>query len=174
MKATVVQPESEIAHANLAAVSRRRGLLREAEREYGEALRSDPNYVPALVGLGTLEIQRQSPGKAIEPLQKAVLLSPDSVPAVLALARAQRLSGQLREAAETLARAKDLGAADLWNEDGVVLAESGRPAEAVEAFAKAVEKAPDVAAYRANHDRASAVASFLRDANLTPQRSPST
>jgi tetratricopeptide (TPR) repeat protein len=168
MKATVVQPESEIAHANLAAVSRRRGLLREAEREYGEALRSDPNYVPALVGLGTLEIQRQSAAKAIEPLQKAVLLSPDNVPAVLALARAQRLSGQLREAAETLARAKELGAAELWNEAGVVLAESGKPADAVEAFAKAVERAPDVAVYRANHDRAAAVAGFLRDAGGSP------
>ena len=166
MKATVAQPESEIGHANLAAVSRRRGLLREAEREYGEALRSDPNYVPALVGLGTLEIQRQSPAKAIEPLQKAVLLSPDNVPAVLALARAQRLSGQLREAAETLARAKELGAAELWNEAGVVLSESGKPADAVEAFGKAVEKSPDVAAYRANRDRAAAVAGFLTDAGV--------
>ncbi len=168
MKATVAQPESEIAHANLAAVSRRRGLLREAEREYGEALRSDPNYVPALVGLGTLEIQRQSPARAIDPLQKAVLLSPDNVSAVLALARAQRLSGQLKEAGETLARAKQLGAAELWNEAGVALAESGKPAEAVEAFAKAAEKAPDVASYRANRDRAAAVAGFLRDAGVSP------
>jgi tetratricopeptide (TPR) repeat protein len=174
MKATVAQPDSEIAHANLAAVSRRRGLLREAEREYGEALRSDPNYVPALVGLGTLEIQRQSPAKAIEPLQKAVLLSPENVPAVLALARAQRLSGQLRAAAETLVRVRELGAAELWNEAGVVLSDSGKPTDAVEAFTKAVEKAPDVAAYRSNLDRAAAVARFLKDANVSPQRSPST
>jgi len=168
MKATAAQPDSEIAHANLAAVSRRRGLLREAEREYGEALRSDPNYVPALVGLGTLEIQRQNPGRAIEPLQKAVLLSPDNVSAVLALARAERLSGQLREAQETLARAKELGDAELWNEMGVVLFENGKPDDAAEAFAKAVEGAPDVPAFRSNHDRAVEVAGFLRDAGISP------
>jgi tetratricopeptide (TPR) repeat protein len=166
MKATVAEPDSEIAHANLAGVYRRRGLLREAEREYGEALRCDPNYVPALVGLGTLEIQRQNPTKAIEPLEKAVLLSPDNVSAVLALARAERLSGQLREALETLARAKNLGAAELWNEMGVALAESGKPAEAVDAFTKAAEDAPDVAIYRANLVRAAAVARFLKDANV--------
>ncbi|HSB37319.1 MAG TPA: tetratricopeptide repeat protein [Thermoanaerobaculia bacterium] len=168
MKAVVARPESEIVHANLAAVARRRGLLKEAEREYGEALRYDPNYVPALVGLGTLEIQKQSPARGIEPLRKAVLLSPENVAAVVALARAQRLAGQSKDAAETLAKANGLEAPEIWNEAGVVALESGRVAEAVNAFEKAAEKAPDDALYRANRDRAAAAAKFLRDANASP------
>jgi len=168
MKAVVARPESEIVHANLAAVARRRGLLKEAEREYREALRNDPNYVPALVGLGTLEIQKQSPANGIEPLKKAVLLSPENLPAALALARAQRLAGQMKEAAETLARANDLDAPEIWNEAGVVALETGRISDAVEAFGKAAEKAPEVALYRANRDRTAAAAKFLRDANASP------
>ena len=71
MRAVTAAPDREVVHANLAVVLRKKNQFREAEREYREALRCDPDYVPALVGLGTLQLQRQLPAEAIEPLRRA-------------------------------------------------------------------------------------------------------
>jgi tetratricopeptide (TPR) repeat protein len=168
MKAAAVAPNREIVRANLAAVLRERNQFREAEREYREALRCDPDYVPALVGLGTILLQRQSPAEALVPLTKAARLDPKNDEAAWALVRAERLAGQTSEAAETLKRAVELDTPELWNEAGVLAAESGRLDEAVRDFDRAVAKAPDVPVYRTNRDRAASLSRFLKDAGLSP------
>ncbi len=170
MRAVSAAPEREVVHANLAVVLRTKNQFRESEREYREALRCDPDYVPALVGLGTLQLQRQLPAEAIDPLRRAVSLDPKSADALWALARAERLSGQTKEAGETLGRAVDLGTAEIWNEAGLFAAERGRFADAAQEFARASEKAPGVPAYRTNRDRAIAAAKFLKDASIPPAR----
>ena len=170
MKAVSAAPGREVVHANLAVVLRRKGQLREAEREYREALRADPDYVPALVSLGTLLLQRQSPAEAVEPLKKAATLEPTNAEAVWALARSQRLSGQAKDASDTLEHAVELGTPEIWNEAGIFAIERGRYDEAARLFARAAEKAPDAPLYRTNRDRAAAAARFLKDAGAAPAR----
>jgi tetratricopeptide (TPR) repeat protein len=168
MKAVAAAPNREVVRANLAVVLRQRNQFREAEREYRESLRCDPDYVPALVGLGTLLLQRQSPAEAVGPLRRAAALDPRNADAVWALARAQRLAGQTKEAAETLERGAELGTPEIWNEAGVLAAESGKLDRAAQDFARAAEKAPDVALYRTNRDRAASASRFLKAARLAP------
>jgi Tfp pilus assembly protein PilF len=120
------------------------------------------------VSLGTLLLQRQSPAEALEPLKKAVTLDPMNPDAFWALARAQRLSGQSKETADTLQHAVELGTPEIWNEAGVFAVERGRYDEAALSFARAAEKAPDVSLYRTNRDRAAAAARFLKDAGTPP------
>jgi tetratricopeptide (TPR) repeat protein len=170
MRAVSAAPEREVVHANLAIVLRSKNQFRDAEREYREALRCDPDYVPALLGLGTLQLQRQLPAEAIDPLRRAASLDPRNADALWLLARAERLSARAKEAGETLERAIELGTPEIWNEAGLHAAEQGRLAEAALAFARAAEKAPGVAAYRTSRDRAVAAAAFLRDAGTAPSR----
>ncbi|HEX2757926.1 MAG TPA: tetratricopeptide repeat protein, partial [Thermoanaerobaculia bacterium] len=48
MKAAAVEPDREIVRANLASTLRKKGLWKDAEKEYREAIRADPDYAPAL------------------------------------------------------------------------------------------------------------------------------
>jgi len=167
MKAAAAEPDREIVRANLAAVLRRKGLWKDAEKEYREAIRSDPDYAPALRGLGTLLLERGEPAGAIEPLQKAVLRDPASVEGAWALARAQRQTGALRDAAQSLARSAGLDKALLDDEAGAVAYERGRYEEAVGFFEKALAKEPNSAVYKSNRDKAAAAAAFLKGSGLT-------
>ena len=156
------EPDREIVRANLAAVLRRKGLWKEAEKEYREAIRSDPDYAPALTGLGGLLLERGQAAEAIEPLKKAVLRAPQSVDAAWALARAQRQTGALKEAADGLERPLALDAPELWNEAGAIAMERGRWDEAVIYFDKAISRDGTVPLYKANRDRAAAAAAFVK------------
>jgi len=167
MKAAAAEPDREIVRANLAAVLRRKGLWKDAEKEYREAIRSDPDYAPALRGLGTLLLERGEPASAIEPLQKAVLRDPASVEGAWALARAQRQTGALRDAAQSLAQSASLDKSLLDDEAGAVAYDRGRYEEAVNFFEKALAKEPNSAVYKANRDKAAAAAAFLKGSGLT-------
>jgi len=168
MKAAAAEPDREILRANLAAVLRRKGLWKDAEKEYREAIRSDPDYAPALRGLGTLLLERGEAAGAIEPLRKAVLRDPASVEGAWALARAQRQTGALRDAAQSLAQSAGLDKALLDDEAGAVAYDRGRYEEAVGFFEKALAKEPGSALYKANRDKAAAAAAFLKGSGLTP------
>jgi len=166
MKAAAVEPDREIVRANLASTLRKKGLWKDAEKEYREAIRSDPDYAPALRGLGTLLLERGQAAEAIEPLGKAVLRDPTNVEGAWALARAQRQTGALKDAAESLVRSAALDKAPLHDEAGAVAYERGRYEEAVGFFEKALAKEPDSAVYKANRDRAAAAAAFLKNSGL--------
>ena len=163
MMAAAAEPTREIVRCNLANVLRRKGLIREAEREYRESLRADPDYFPALLGLGTLLLEKESFTDATDVLKKAVARDPRSVEANWALGRAQRLGGNLKDAAETLARARELGSAEIANEAGLVASARGRYSEAAERFDEALGREPSSALYKANRERAAATAKFLAD-----------
>lgn len=163
-KAAAAEPDREIVRANLAAVLRKKGLWKEAEKEYREAIRSDPDYAPALTGLGGLLLERGQAAEAIEPLKKAVLRAPQSVDAAWALARAQRQTGALKDAADALERPLALDAPELWNEAGAIAMDRGRWDEAVIYFDKAVSRDGTVPLYKANRDKAAAAAAFVKTA----------
>jgi len=171
MKAAAVEPDREIVRANLASTLRRKGLWKDAEKEYREAVRADPDYAPALRGLGTLLLERGQATQAIEPLKKAVLRDPTNVESAWALARAQRQTGALKDAAESLAASAALDKAPLDDEAGAVAYERGRYEEAVGFFDKALAKEPGSAVFKANREKAAAAAAFLKGSGLrVPER----
>jgi tetratricopeptide (TPR) repeat protein len=171
MKAAAVEPDREIVRANLASTLRRKGLWKDAEKEYREAVRADPDYAPALRGLGTLLLERGQAVEAIEPLKKAVLRDPTNVESAWALARAQRQTGALKDAAESLAASATLDKAPLDDEAGAVAYERARYEEAVGFFDRALAKEPGSAVFKANRAKASAAAAFLKGSGLNvPER----
>ncbi len=172
-RAAAVEPNREIVRANLAAVLHQKGLWTEAEKEYRESLRADPDYAPALTGLGGLLLQRGKAAEAIAPLKKAVLRAPQSVGAAWALARAERLTGALDDAARTLEKSLALGAPELWNEAGAVATERGRWDEAVTFFDKAISRDGSVAVYKANRAKAAGAAAFVKSVRAAAQSAPS-
>ncbi len=167
MKAAAVEPDRQIVRANLASTLRRKGLWKDAEKEYREAVRADPDYAPALRGLGTLLLERGQAAEAVEPLKKAVLRDPTNVESAWALARAQRQTGALKDAAESLAASAALDKAPLDDEAGAVAYERGRYEEAVGFFDKALAKEPASAVFKANREKAAAAAAFLRGSGIS-------
>jgi tetratricopeptide (TPR) repeat protein len=167
MKAAAAEPNREIVRANLAATLRKKGLWKDAEKEYREAVRSDPDYAPALRGLGSLLLERGQAAEAIGPLKKAVLRDQANVEGAWALARAQRQTGALKDAAESLAQSAALDKALLDDEAGAVAYERGRYEEAVAFFEKALAKEPSSAVYKSNREKAAAAAAFLKGSGLT-------
>ena len=167
MKAAAVEPDREIVRANLASTLRKKGLWKDAEKEYREAVRADPDYAPALRGLGTLLLERGQATQSIEPLKKAVLRDPTNVEGAWALARAQRQTGALKDAAESLAASAGLDKAPLDDEAGAVAYERGRYEEAVGFFDRALAKEPGSSLYKANRQKAAAAAAFIKGSGLT-------
>jgi len=159
MKAASLAPDRAPVRASLAAALRRKGSLPEAEREYREALRADPSWLPALRGLGVLLLATDRPADAVDPLRAALAASPSDSDALLALARAQRLSGDLAGADATLKDAVAAGNdATLLNEAGVVAYAEGRWADAQALFEKARVADPTLAVADGNLGKASAAA----------------
>jgi tetratricopeptide (TPR) repeat protein len=167
MKAAAVEPDREIVRANLASTLRRKGLWKDAEKEYREAIRADPDYAPALRGLGTLLLERGQAEQAIEPLKKAVLRDPTNAESAWALARAQRQTGALKDAAESLSASAALDKAPLDDEAGAVAYERGRYEEAVGFFDRALAKEPGSSVYKANREKAAAAAAFLKGSGIS-------
>ena len=84
--------------------------------------------------------------------------------AAWALARAERQTGALQEAADTLEKATALDAPELWNEAGALAVERGRYDEAVADFGKAIAKDGTTPLYKANREKAAAAAAFVKSA----------
>ena len=163
MRAAALAPDRAPVRASLGAALRRKGSVPEAEREYREALRSDSSWVPALKGLGVLLLATDRPAEAVEPLRAARLAAPSDLDALVALARAQRLSGDTAGAGATLGEAVAGGAAEVLNEAGAVAYEEGRWAEAAALFEKALAADPALPGAAANRDRAAAAAKLVAD-----------
>jgi tetratricopeptide (TPR) repeat protein len=84
-----------------------------------------------------------------------------------ALARAQRQTGALKDAAESRVKTASLDKAPLDDEAGAVAYERGRYGEAVGFFEKALAKEPGSLVYKTNRDRAAAAAAFLKASGLS-------
>jgi tetratricopeptide (TPR) repeat protein len=161
MRAAAEAPDRALVRANLAAALRRKGSAAEAEREYREALRTDPALAPALKGLGILLLATGRPAEAVEPFRTALEAGPADDDARLALARAQRLSGDLAGAAATLKEATGGTDATLLNEAGAVAYAQGLWAEAEALFGRAQASEPGLAQASANRDLAASASGVV-------------
>jgi len=172
MSAASLAPDRAPVRASLAAALRKKGSLPEAEREYREALRADPAWLPALRGLGVLLLATGRPADAVEPLRAALAAAPADSDTLLALARAQRLSGDLAGAGATLAAASSGHDATLLNEAGAVAYAEGRWGDAQALFEKARAADASLAAAAGNLEKAAAAARVVAALAAAPAPSP--
>jgi len=167
MRAAAEAPNRAPVRASLAAAFRRKGMAREAEREYREALRADAAWLPALKGLGVLLLATERPAEAVEPFRAALSAAPGDVDALLGLARAQRLAGDLAGAATTLKDVPSGNEAILLDEAGAVAYAQGRWADAAVLFERALAADPALPV-AANRDRAAAAAKLVAELAAPP------
>ena len=172
MRAAAEAPDRAPVRASLAAVFRRKGQLKEAEREYREALRSDPAWIPALEGLGALLLATDRPADAVEPFRAALAAKPSDVDALVGLARAQRLSGDLAGAAATLKDAVAGGDADGPERGGRRRLRPGPLGRRRRALREGPRGRPDPRRGVANRDRAAAAAKLVADLAAPPPALP--
>ena len=103
--------DSAFHHNWLALVLERTGRQAEAEEEYRSALRSDPEYVGALVNLGSLLARRRDLDEAERLFRRALGRDPRNLEARVGLGAALGIQGKTGEAIRTLEEGRALGLA---------------------------------------------------------------
>jgi protein O-GlcNAc transferase len=143
----VVERETGNADAwcNLGAVHYKLQQLAEAEAAYQQCLALNPGHIDALVNYGLLLANREQCERASELLREALRIRPESLAARENLALALFLQGSLAFA-ETEVRhllSFDPQSASAWRLLGAVLEGQGRATDAIAAFQRSLEIAPD-------------------------------
>ncbi len=166
MAAVAAAPNEPEVRVNLAAGLRRAGQMKNAEREYREALRLAPDSVDIRNRLGTLLLETNQPREAAGLFRESLEKSPTKeqrVAVLLGLARALRTQGDVDGAAGTLSTqvTEELTSAELWNEAGVIAHERRQFRDALIYFERAVARSSDFAVARKNRDRAREIVKFL-------------
>jgi Flp pilus assembly protein TadD len=134
-------------HFELAESFRTAGRLEQAQREYEEAIRLDPQMLAAYRYLGeTLLRTGQSP-RAVAVLEKAVAQENNNVDLLIPLGVAYGSEGRIEDSIRTLSRATEIdpGRPLIWLNLGASLDQSGDMTRAIEAFRSAVRLQPDFA-----------------------------
>jgi len=137
------------------------GDLKTAEREFSAALHAAPDFYPAELSLGYLELARKDPKAALPHLDRALELSPSRPDVPVLVVRGQALLALNREsealAAFTAALAADPSLTDLARRVEVLkfrnaeqriarareAARAGRLDEAVQAYTAEIAASPD-------------------------------
>jgi tetratricopeptide (TPR) repeat protein len=178
-------------HAN-AWVYLQAGDLRNAERNFSTALKETPGFYPAEAGLGYVELAGRRYGEALARFDRALGASAAYVPALVGKGEALLGANQDREALETFeaALAADPSLAPVRRRIEVLqfrglqehvesarkAAAAGRPAEAREAYLRAIAASPESAFLhrelalleRSQGDMAGALEHGRRAAELDP------
>jgi Flp pilus assembly protein TadD len=129
---------------NLGAVSEKRGDLVRADLSYQSVLRIQPDYEPAIAGLGNIRLRLNDPKGAADLYRQALAIKRDDAGAVTNYAASLAALGDLENAealykeAITLAPGKD----DAYCGLGVVLFREGNSLGAILQFMKAQRADP--------------------------------
>jgi predicted O-linked N-acetylglucosamine transferase (SPINDLY family) len=129
-----------------------RGDFQQAESIYRQIISVRPEHADALHLLGTLCIQTERFGEAVELLGRAISLRPDAADFHANLGEALRRLGRFDEAITTLRHALRLNAnhGDAHTNLGSAFRSTGKTAEAIEAYRIAISLAPEWALPRYN------------------------
>lgn len=101
-------PKSAIAMFVLASAQEKLGKSKEAFASYQKAVRLDPLYAEAYGATGELLVSVNQPKKALSAFRPAVILTPDSVPALVGLIQSLTHSENYRPTVQLLKRASAL------------------------------------------------------------------
>jgi len=137
-------PRDLEAKVYLAGLLHRVGNLRRAEFTLDDVLEAQPNHPGALFLAGLVRLQDKRPDDAIDFLERAALLAPDSADVMVNLVSAHREAERLEEALPVARRAvaSHPDNAAVLNTLGSVLLDLGQPGEASEMFRKAIASDP--------------------------------
>ncbi len=94
-RAVALAPQSPACHLALADALRQGRHLQEAAQEYIAALKLQPNWLPALMGLGAAFQASDLPGYALQSYTRATQVAPRSADAWIALASEEHLNNGL-------------------------------------------------------------------------------
>jgi tetratricopeptide (TPR) repeat protein len=146
--ALAAEPNEYLLHDGLGLAYWVRGESEASEREYREALRLDPNFVPSLYSLGAICAQQRRYSEAVALLSRAVVLDPSAVDAHLNLGAAYAETGSLDRAEEQFRTAVSLAPLNFATHNvlGKLYFDSGRLNEAEEQFRESVGCDPNLAA----------------------------
>jgi len=90
-------PKDPVANCILGQILFNNSQLEDARSHFELALKANPRYGDALLGLGKTQIALNRPDAAIAPLRKAIQLDPNSAEAHFVLGTALRKSGHAAE-----------------------------------------------------------------------------
>ena len=142
-QAVALKPDYVRAWNNLGSALRKAGQLAEAVDAIRKALALQPDYAFGHATLGLLERDLGDDTAAEASLRMALRLRPDLRGALVGLAGLLQRQSRLDESAQLYVRALELApAANEWFQLGSVLAERGEPAQARDAFARALAADP--------------------------------
>jgi Flp pilus assembly protein TadD len=137
-------PRSAKLHYNLGAVLEERKDFAEASAEYTKAVALQPNYEPALAGLGNVDLNLGKTKEASRLFQEALQLKPDDVKAVTNYGTALQLLGEIDAAKAQYQRAISLAPSNTnaYCNLGVLLFRDGDADAAVLQFDQAAKINP--------------------------------
>eukprot|EP00002_Diphylleia_rotans_P025971 TRINITY_DN5152_c0_g1_i1.p1 TRINITY_DN5152_c0_g1~~TRINITY_DN5152_c0_g1_i1.p1 ORF type:complete len:423 (-),score=95.99 TRINITY_DN5152_c0_g1_i1:350-1618(-) len=134
------------AHFNLASALHKNSLMEEAIAHYEEALKIEPNYVPALNNLGLIWEIRGDINKARENYERAVQISPRDERAQCNLGNIYYRLGRLEEALQCYSSVISLNRenAIVWNYQGLIYTDQKQYDRAIGCFQNALRLRPDL------------------------------
>jgi Flp pilus assembly protein TadD len=137
-------PRSAKLHYNLGAVLEERKDFAQANAEYNQAVALQPNYEPALAGLGNVDLNLGKTREASRMFQEALQLKPDDVKAVTNYGTALQLLGEIDAAKTQYQRAISLAPdnVDAYCNLGVLLFRAGDADAAVLQFDQVAKISP--------------------------------
>jgi len=137
-------PDSWMAHNNIAISLLGKGKVEEAIVHYNKALELDPTYSEAHFNLGNAVLRLGRVGEAIAHYERALEANPNNIPAHYNLAGVLAQSGRMDAAIDHYKRIleKDPNHAAAHNNLGVALGRVGRVEEAVAQYVKALDLNP--------------------------------
>jgi Flp pilus assembly protein TadD len=137
-------PRSAKLHYNLGAVLEGRKDFAQAGDEYNKAIGLEPNYEPALAGLGNVDLNLGRATEASQMFQKALRLNPDDVKAVTNYGTALQALGEFDAAKAQFQRAISLvpDNDDAYCDLGVLLFQTGDAGGAILQFDQAAKINP--------------------------------
>jgi Tfp pilus assembly protein PilF len=137
-------PRSAKLHYNLGAVLEGRKHFAQAGGEYDTAVGLEPNYEPALAGLGNVDLNLGRAKEASQMFRKALRLNPDDVKAVTNYGTALQSLGEFDAAKAQFQRAISLAPDndDAYCDLGVLLFQTGDASGAILQFDQAAKINP--------------------------------
>jgi protein O-mannosyl-transferase len=137
-------PRSAKLHYNLGAILEGRKDFAQAGGEYDKAVGLEPNYEPAIAGLGNVDLNLGRVKEASQMFQKALQLKPDDVKAVTNYGTALQSLGEFAAAKAQFQRAISLAPDndDAYCDLGVLLFQTGDASGAILQFDQAAKISP--------------------------------